>query len=256
MSLEKIPGIYNYCDRWCERCSFTSRCAVFDAELETPAEAKDINNKAFWERLSVNFIKAKDLLEQAAERYGIDLKTIAQEANDIDTDYNIQRREVESHPLALLSEEYSAHCMEWVQTQPGMIDKLEGLKSDLTIGIEDVVQTREKVEMIRDCVDVIQWYETFIHVKLMRALMGRIDDEEWPVDPEMLEKYGSDSDGSAKVALIGMDRSMQAWIKLYDLLPDEEDAFLKKLATIEKMKRTTLEEFPNALLFKRPGFDY
>jgi len=21
-----IPGIYNYCDRWCERCAFTSRC--------------------------------------------------------------------------------------------------------------------------------------------------------------------------------------------------------------------------------------
>ena len=21
-----IPGIYNYCDRWCERCPFTSQC--------------------------------------------------------------------------------------------------------------------------------------------------------------------------------------------------------------------------------------
>ena len=21
-----ISGIYNYCDRWCERCRFTSRC--------------------------------------------------------------------------------------------------------------------------------------------------------------------------------------------------------------------------------------
>jgi hypothetical protein len=21
-----ITGIYNYCDRWCERCSFTARC--------------------------------------------------------------------------------------------------------------------------------------------------------------------------------------------------------------------------------------
>jgi predicted protein tyrosine phosphatase len=23
-----IPGIYNYCDRWCERCPFTSRCLI------------------------------------------------------------------------------------------------------------------------------------------------------------------------------------------------------------------------------------
>ena len=24
-----IPGIYNYCDRWCERCAFTSRCSNY-----------------------------------------------------------------------------------------------------------------------------------------------------------------------------------------------------------------------------------
>lgn len=24
-----IPGIHNYCHRWCERCPFTERCAVF-----------------------------------------------------------------------------------------------------------------------------------------------------------------------------------------------------------------------------------
>jgi len=24
-----IPGIYNYCDRWCERCAFSRRCRVF-----------------------------------------------------------------------------------------------------------------------------------------------------------------------------------------------------------------------------------
>jgi hypothetical protein len=25
-----IPGICNYCDRWCERCPFTSRCLEDD----------------------------------------------------------------------------------------------------------------------------------------------------------------------------------------------------------------------------------
>ncbi len=31
-----IVGIFNYCDRWCERCPLTSRCRVFAdmAELE------------------------------------------------------------------------------------------------------------------------------------------------------------------------------------------------------------------------------
>ena len=29
-----IPGIYTYCDRWCERCAFTSRCLQFRLEAE------------------------------------------------------------------------------------------------------------------------------------------------------------------------------------------------------------------------------
>ena len=27
-----ISGIYNYCDRWCERCPLTSRCLVYATE--------------------------------------------------------------------------------------------------------------------------------------------------------------------------------------------------------------------------------
>ena len=29
-----ISGIYNYCDRWCERCPLTSRCLVYATEQE------------------------------------------------------------------------------------------------------------------------------------------------------------------------------------------------------------------------------
>ena len=31
-----ISGIHNYCDRWCERCQFTSRCAVYAIEQADP----------------------------------------------------------------------------------------------------------------------------------------------------------------------------------------------------------------------------
>ena len=27
-----IEGIYNYCDRWCEKCRFTSNCYLFTTE--------------------------------------------------------------------------------------------------------------------------------------------------------------------------------------------------------------------------------
>jgi len=27
-----IPGIYNYCNRWCERCLYTEKCRLFADE--------------------------------------------------------------------------------------------------------------------------------------------------------------------------------------------------------------------------------
>ena len=29
---ERIVSIFNYCDRWCERCAYTSRCTEFQAK--------------------------------------------------------------------------------------------------------------------------------------------------------------------------------------------------------------------------------
>src|SRR4030067_3210901 len=31
---ENISGIYNYCDRWCEKCLYTNRCLLFKQEAE------------------------------------------------------------------------------------------------------------------------------------------------------------------------------------------------------------------------------
>ena len=34
-----IVGIFNYCDRWCERCRFTSHCRLFADGAETDARS-------------------------------------------------------------------------------------------------------------------------------------------------------------------------------------------------------------------------
>jgi hypothetical protein len=50
-----IPGIYNYCDRWCERCPQTSRCLNFsllEKEFSDP-ETQDIRNEVFWRKIIV-----------------------------------------------------------------------------------------------------------------------------------------------------------------------------------------------------------
>ncbi len=70
-----ISGIHNYCDRWCERCRFTARCAVYAAEEADPdndPSSRDINNAAFWQKLTSIFKETQEMIAEWAEENGVD----------------------------------------------------------------------------------------------------------------------------------------------------------------------------------------
>lgn len=77
-SQQFITGIHNYCDRWCERCPFTSRCLNFelgDEQFADP-ETRDIKNEAFWKNLAETLRATLDLVKETAGREGIDLDSL------------------------------------------------------------------------------------------------------------------------------------------------------------------------------------
>ena len=67
-----IPGIYNYCDRWCERCPFTSRCLNYEMSEEKfgDLEDGDLSNEVFWQRLSETLQETMSMLKEMAEERG------------------------------------------------------------------------------------------------------------------------------------------------------------------------------------------
>jgi len=104
---------------------------------------------------------------------------------------------------------------------------------------------------LNDITDVIRWYQYFISVKIHRALSGRSEDrEEWP-DDDMT----SDADGSAKIALIAIDRSIGAWGALNNEFPEQQDETLNILVLLDRLRKSLEREFPEARAFIRPGFD-
>lgn len=251
MAEGNISGIFNYCDRWCERCTFTSRCAVYEDETEVGSDELDMKNKAFWNRLGQNFVKAKDLLQKVADQSGVDLQAVQVEMAENLRKKDQIKHESREHPLSQLTFRYSEVGREWLKTQPGMLDRLDALKTELTLGVESQEGARRQTVIIKDSLAVIQWYLAFIHVKLVRALMGRLSSEAW----EDEGRYQRDYDGSAKIALIAIQRSIQAWSQLFEILPEKEDDFLKILSMLQKIKTMTEKEFPDAPAFIRPGFD-
>ena len=252
MNPAKIEGIYNYCDRWCERCHFTKRCEIYDQDSKLPGGHVDEKTRAFQERLSKNIDKANDLLRQAAMAAGIDVEAALARVDDTMRRTAEIQLEVQQHPLIVLSVEYSMIGRHWLKTQPGMLDHLESLKTELTLGVETNQGAKRETHLIKDGLATIHWYLDFIHDKLSRALLGKLGAAEYNAS---VDRGQCDHDGSAKIAIIAIDRSIDAWSGIFSILPGEEDHFLKVLSLLEKMKKLAMAEFPLASSFVRPGFD-
>ena len=75
-------------------------------------------------------------------------------------------------------------------------------------------ETPEQTTGLEEAIEVVRWYQHFIHVKLMRAVAGQLRERSQPPD-----EFPRDSDGSAKVALIAIDRSIGAWGEIRNQIP-------------------------------------
>jgi hypothetical protein len=224
-----ISGVYNYCDRWCERCPLTSRCLVYATEQEDndSPQTRDLHNEAFWGKLTAIFHETRELMVAWARQAGVDLSATNE---DDDTRHKRKRGLVDNHPLTKAGKKYANAATDWFR------------EFDQTIEISDLEDARE----------VIQWYQYQIAVKTMRALSGR--KEELEEDPE-IAGFPKDSDGSAKVALIGIDRSMAAWRMMQLSSPDRLESIVPLILQLEGLRLRLEHGFPAARDFIRPGFD-
>jgi hypothetical protein len=236
-----ISGIYNYCDRWCERCPLTSRCLVYATEREDDdsTQTHDLTNEAFWRRLGTIFQETRDMIAEWAREAGIDL---TKEDEDDPALRKRRRRQVDNHPLARAGKKYANDASDWFREVDQTIEV-----SDLSVAEAD----RESGERLEDAREVIQWYQYQIAVKTMRALSSRLDEEE----TTDFADFANDSDGSAKVALIGIDRSIAAWRLVQLALPEREISIVPLILQLERLRYRVEKRFPYAREFIRPGFD-
>jgi len=252
-----IEGIYNYCDRWCERCPFTSRCMLYAMEEEDrddPA-AHDINSEAFWNKLASIFKQTHEMIATMAAERGIDLESL--DVESAREDKNRRKARTKSNPLARSAERYVKLVNEWFDHE--YPDSEQKRDADPTRGDLPLVDfdAQDRASNIQDAIAVIRWYQFQIAVKIMRGLM-RDDPEEEEEEREEEEAEAarqSDSDGSVKVALIGMERSISAWERLRELLPEKTDSIMPMMLHLEQLRRATELAFPKAQSFVRPGFD-
>jgi hypothetical protein len=244
-----IEGIYNYCDRWCERCQFTSRCAVYTSEEELSTEEKDIHNKAFWDKIGNSFADAITQIKKIADERGITLPTKDDaEMNLYMANVKKKRQEMVKHPLLKYSKQYMMEAKVLLENNTALKQRGETLLQLIELGVKEIGEAKKEIIQLNEYIEIVSWYLIQIQVKFMRALPTFDDDE---AD----EAFESDSNGSAKVALIATDRCIVAWQYIMQYLPDAQDDILPLLALLQKIRTLGEHTFPHARAFVRVGLD-
>jgi len=226
-----IPSIYNYCDRWCERCSFKKRCRYYYNDKKLfGRQDKELSREEFWNRMQYILENTCYFIDKEIMKRGIEMK-------DTDNAYYEQiQNKIRENPLLKAGENYSLRIGRWLYDHRNYLEEKIGLR----------VITKIEQELFH-CIEIIHWDHTMIPAKISRAIHGLID--------EGMTGDLEDANGSAKVALVLVDRSMVAWQNLLTVFHDKETEIFEIVDQLKNLRDYILKIFPDAPNFQRPGFD-
>jgi hypothetical protein len=226
-----IEGIFNYCDRWCERCPMTARCLLF--YMETKRRSEHVNEDPDDPEVVIKDVLLT--LKQTAEMIG---KEAASRGTDLSEIVEEERVEIDTskHPLQTSAKKLS-HNIHHFREKLGEVLNEERMKS---AGDDNLV-------ILQDAFEVLAWYEFQFFVKIQRALRSAI---------EMNDEYQlSDQNGSAKVAWIGLTKSLDALTRINDILPWMNHDLLPLVEDVYHVIGLLDQTFSGHKDFRRPGFD-
>lgn len=222
-----IDSIFNYCDRWCEKCAFTLKCRNYAFSEDAP----DNDGPELFEYLGNVFKATMLMLEEMMVKMDLD----PEEIKNMEFP---EKPDPKDHPLYKKVYALSFKMHDWLkENKPGE------LPSELEITPQEKCNTR-----FHESIEVIYWYNFFISAKIFRALGGmNLSSFE--------DKIQNDSNGSAKIALVALDRLIGAWSVVMGNMKDHEDEILKFLISLSEVRKLIEKTFPNTKIFVRPGFD-
>jgi len=228
-----IAGIYNYCDRWCEKCTFTSNCLLFTneskivaQEILKPGESIDIE-KIF----DMNFDNEENLPGEISGEQDEEIKE--------------DNTEINKYPLSILADNFFSKSM-------AIIKKMDERYNFFAQSGKK--EPGSAFSRLFEDFEIFAWFNPLIVAKLKRAVSSKlemqVDDDE-----DMLNIREYDMNGSAKISIIALEKTVKALNKLFDRMPEFKNEITELLILSGELLNLTEEEFPGFNGFIRPGFD-
>ena len=249
-----IPGVYNYCDSWCERCRFQQRCRSFRDRQRL--DAAIASGKTIEEAFRTQYdddddddddddepepgppMKASERLQFEsfldAINEALNRKQTPEELAQEEARQKRRKRLKDTNPLSVESREYA------------------DLTRELLKVLRPVVEDRDAIVLA--AVETIEYFAFTIAVKTWRAVGGTLDLGDDVDDDEMRDLSMSDANGCAKLARLLIRESRDGWEVLMNSgLGDGVP--LKMIERLERLDAALADRFPRAMDFVRPGFD-
>jgi len=258
-----IPGIYNYCNRWCERCIYTDRCRTFASEKIFTREFEAIKrreksmeeNKDFWDQVDKTIEEAAELIDEEVPLLKNDESPLFgqweddEDAEEAMKEHEEKRAKAENQDMSKVALQYEKAVHKWFE------ERKDALKQDYNSDTKDFsvsypgIDDKQELKQLTESVEVILWYHIQIWIKLNRALSSSYEEEE---DRELFDGFPKDSDGSAMVAINGINSSIGAWSYLRGKLLSERETIKPIIRMLLWLKMEVEKEFPNAKDFEWP----
>ncbi len=242
-----IPAIHNYCDRWCERCVFVDRCAVGLEELQRWKQDTPLTEEEMWNAVGDNFKESLRLLDDMLRDAGID-------PAEIEAQPELEVNEA----LEKLEEEVFERGLEYFKMSDAFFQKNKAFLEEKQAETQHLIEMNlpidlDHLDQIRDAMEIINQYSSFIGIKARRAISGMDtmnDAEIWGDTP-----HQNDANGSAKACILCVRRSLGAWEMLRKTWPEKTDEIIDMLLALTRFQKEMEQLFPNWQKFVRPGFD-
>ncbi len=223
-----IHGICSFSDRWCERCTKTQHCMSFAYRqhikgVDMDLVDNDLANERFWNAIE-SVLKNKGSFSS----------------------FKVDFSETDEKLITESALNYKSQIESWLVENKLVNKEKAGLKL-LEYGENEQIT-------FADCVEIIRRYSSLIPNKVERSLNEKDERGKNPDITDKLNPY-RDNVGSAKVAVIAVERSIAAFLLLQNELNEDEKIISDLMNQLLEIKNQTLTIFPDAMQFIRPGFD-
>lgn len=213
---------FNFCDRWCERCSLTSPCRVYKDLYKTRKkfikQSKDPDSlESAFETVGNTFRGINKMLKKDAKKWGIDIDNLKEE--EIFEEELSLESELKKYPLYRLVSEYSKKIKDF-------LEELSYI----------ALETNDE---IIDNLEIINYYQLLLPAKIYRACISKEEEDEMENDTTM------DSRTSGFIAIRGLKAIITSLSNLlsYSYLKPSRKKIINLIGVSEDLIDLITQEF-------------